>query len=234
MKKASLIQLAAAVVLTSALVSTSSAVTSTNKYDALQGSVVLKGLGTITDNIPDSDVKVSAILTGQASGPTVTQPTTNSPTVVTGVKGKAEKITNKQIIEAALLGTGKTATGMKIKWGYYFTPGGVPKARLEIYNNAGGQGFIDPALLTLNVGWAQNYAGVYNGAATLTATSTTVKGITGLVNSVYVSGGKLNGLTEISGTYLGYLNYAGVGNFSSDSKKQLSASAKISAGDVSP
>ena len=224
MKKASLIQLAASVVIASALVSTSSAVTSTNKYEALQGSVVLKGLGTIGDNIPVSDVKVSAILTGQASGPTVTQPTTNSPTVVTGVKGKAEKITNKQIIEAA----GVSPTGKKIKWGYYFGPGNAPKTILTIYDNAGFQKVIDPLILTLNVGWAQNYAGVYNGAATLTAQ----KVVSG--TSVSISAGKLSGLTEISGTYLNYLNYAGVGNFSGDSKKQLSANAKVSAGDVGP
>jgi hypothetical protein len=224
MKKASLIQLAAAVVLTSALVSTSSAVTSTNKYEALQGSVVLKGLGTIGDNIPVSDVKVSAILTDQASGPTVTQPTTNSPTGVTGVKGKASKVTNKQIIEAA----GVSPTGKKIKWGYYFGPGNAPKAVLTIYDNAGFQKVIDPSILTLNVGWAQNYAGVYNGAATLTAQ----KVVSG--TSVFISAGKLSGLTEISGTYLTHLNYAGVGNFSGDSKKQLSANAKVSAGDVGP
>ena len=218
--------MAAVAISATALVTTSSAVTSTNKYEAFQGSVNIKGISTIAGKVPASDVKVSAMLTGQLSGPTVKQPAAGTTIGVAGEKDAAVKVTNKQIIEF-VLGAGN-ATGKKIKWSYYFSPSGEPKSVLAIYDNSNFETLIPASYLTLNVGWAQDYAGVYGGSASLTASST-VSG-----TSVYISAGKLNGLTEISGTYLGFLNYAGVGKFSGDSKKQLSASARISAGDVNP
>jgi len=228
MKKTYLIPLTAAACIAVSIAAPAHAASTTNSFETFDGSVNLRGIGTVlASKVPESDVRIAATVNSQLSGAPVQTPSTNAITPVSGTLNRPLRITNRQIIEA-VRGLGN-AGGMRIKWGYYFAPGNVPKTTLLIYNSSGIQNVIPEALLTLNVGWAQNYAGVYNGTASLT--SQIISAASG--TSVSVSGGRLNGLTTISGRYLGYLNFSGVGRFTADSRQQLTASARVSAGNNS-
>jgi len=209
---------------------TSLAYAEKNPYTAIEGNVGLKGLGTEL-GIAYSDLKVSAKLTGQATGDKVVAPVAPA-TGVFGVNGqpeKASKLTNKEIIAAArALGVAIPEKGVKLRWAAYTDTQGKYVTIIQAYDKSGPVAVIPAEVISADVSWVNNYSGVYGGVASLTATGTASG------TSVYVTDGKLSGLTEVSGKALGYLNFAGIGKFTADSKKQLGAKAKISGGDNAP
>jgi hypothetical protein len=205
-----------------AVVSSSVAQTSINPWQTLEGTVTLKGMGKDPFNTVNpvyfSDVKVSAKLGSQGDGPEVTEPTAGGPEVpVFGVAAKVGKITNKSIIEA--ITPPIDPTGKKIRWARV---GGL--AKLQIYDKNGPVTEIPADILTANLSWAENYAGVYDGGADLVATSTASG------TQVIVSSGKLDGLTEVYGEAFGYIPFSGVGKFTATDKKQFGTSAVRIAG----
>ena len=187
-----------------------------NPWETVEGSVGLKGLG-VVNGIAFSDVKVSAKLGAQAdgielSGPAGVFPASNSVIDVFGEAQPLAKLTNKEILEASQV----DPKGNKIRWARV---GGV--AKLQIYDKNGPIKEVPANVLTADVSWANNYVGVYGGGADLTATPTASG------TQVIVSSGKLNGLTALSGSALGYIPFYGVGKFTADAKKQLSTTVRV-------